>query len=311
MALTLFDQNKLTSDIESLHINDIMFVEKECVNDSWQKSIIQIKEQLLTHALTSACKLPQNNKYIKTIIEIVNKFPEVITFKKVRPVIPEFDEIMTEETDSKEILKFIRKVNYDFMGFSCNHKQFDKQFNKMDSLIAKIYESAEYKAFDDVITSYAQTVYTIQKCDSYGKTYADRTVIESYKYEAPKVIDIILKINARVIDANANVSHKCYKCCAAVRKYNYCVQEIIRMRDRHQREQELLSTKVAEDDFNFDAFMTKHYETTERIPLSHIKDAYKSCFGINAKLDELKSLLENTGRYKVTRCKNIYYANRL
>lgn len=311
MSLTLFEESKLSTVPQMLHPNDITVAKHECLTDSYQKSIIKIKEQLLNKTLNVKCTLPKNQKYIDDIIELTNKLPVLDGFKKVKPVIPIFDEIMIEEGDSHEIEKFIRKVNYDFIGFHCNHKQFDKQYNKMDAEIAKIVESNDYQAYDKIYSDYSSTIYTILKCDSYNKEYSERTVIESFKYETNKLIDIILLVNAKIITANANVSHECYKCKAAVRKYNYCVKEINRMRQNLKRKTELLADNKAEDDFSFDEFMNKNYENMDRIPLSHIKSAYKEAFNLNIKLADLQKLVEDTGRYKVTNCKHTLYANRL
>ena len=227
MTLKLFDQNKLATKPSSINLTDVSIGAGSCLTDSYQQKIAKLKEDVLIALARSDLEvtgtfdydltLDTNKAHVDKIKTILAKIPKLATFVKVKPVMPVFDEIMVEGSDTQEIKKFIRKANYDFLGFHCNHKMFDKQYDKLDSTVVSIYESSDYKEYDKIIESFASTLYSIISADKKGESifYGE---VDHHELDAKKMTDIILKLNGKIISANANVSPSCAKCEAAVRR---------------------------------------------------------------------------------------------
>ena len=125
MIVELYDQKKLSVLPSSVNINTVSIQAGKCLTDNYQKTMAELKEDVLTGNVYYELKVEKNLQYIEKINDILQILPKIVDFVKVKPVIPEFDEIEVLKTDSHEIKKFIRKANYDFLGFHCNHKDFD------------------------------------------------------------------------------------------------------------------------------------------------------------------------------------------
>ena len=313
MSVKLYDEKMLTVSSASVNINALSIQAGKYLTNDYQKTMAELKEDILTGNIHYELKNEKHKQYIDKINDILQKLPKIVDFVKVKPVIPEFDEIEVLKTDSNEIKKFIRKANYDFLGFHCNHKDFDKQYDKVDSEIVKIFESNEYKQYDVMIESFASTLYHIIKYDEVGK------VVEYYEVlrlegNVKKLVDAIIKINAKVISVNANVRPSCPKCHATVRKYNYVVKEVQRMREELYEQEEIdkeYEEKPAEEKFSMKKFMDDNFPTVDRFLLSDVKEKYKKTLGVNLTIVKMKELIEATNKFKVTNCKGKYYVSRL
>ena len=313
MTVQLYDEKKLTVSSEPVNINALSIKAGMCLTDTFQKTIAELKADVLTGNSYYELQLEKNKQYLDKINNILKKLPKIVDFVKEKPVIPEFDEIEVLKTDSNEIKKFIRKANYDFLGFHCNHKDFDKQYDKVDSEIAKLFESNEYKEYDKMIESFALVLHHIIKYDEMGKVLEHYEVLE-LESNAKKLVDLILKITAKVISVNANVRSSCPKCNATVRKYNYVLKEVQRMREELYEQEEIdkeYEEKPAEEKFSMKKFMDDNFPTVDRFLLSDVKDKYKKTFGINLTIAKLKELIEETNKFKITNCKGKHYVSRV
>lgn len=313
MTVESYDQKCVNVLSTAININALSTQAGKCLTNNYQKAIAELKEDVLTGHVYYELKNEKHNKYIEKINNILQKLPKIVDFVKVKPVIPEFDEIEVLKTDSHEIKKFIRKANYDFIGFHCNHKMIDKQYEKIDSEIGKLFESSEYKQYDSLIESFASTLYHIIKYDEVGKVVEHYEVLD-LENDAKKLVDLIVKINAKVIAANANVRHECPKCKATVRRYNYVLKEVKRMREELAEQEEIdkaYDEKPAEEKLSMKKFMEDNYPTIDRFLLSDVKEKYKKTVGINLTIAQLKEQIEATNKFKVTNCKRVYYVSRL
>jgi len=88
------------------------------------------------------------------------------------------------------------------------------------------------------------------------------------------------------------------------------------MREEHAEELEMAEQLraeeddvIAEDTYNINKFMMRHYPSMNRIPLRDICDKYKEVFNIKKTLKEMSEELTKYG-WRVTNSKNIFYANR-
>ena len=127
---------------------------------TFETEIQRIKQELLTSNLDCCAKDETNEEYLYEMQDITDHLPKLPEIQQQKLTIPEFDEIEVKPTDSVEIKKFIRKVNYEFLGFHCNHKVMD----------IDLYKSGEFKTYDNFVSLVAKCVWQIRDKDRRGKT---------------------------------------------------------------------------------------------------------------------------------------------
>ncbi|KAI5511567.1 organellar and viral DNA polymerase type B, partial [Trichomonas vaginalis G3] len=241
---------------------------------TFETEIQKIKQELLTSNLDCSAKDETNEHHLP-------KLPEI---QQQKLTIPEFDEIEVKPTDSVEIKKFIRKVNYEFLGFHCNHKVMDKDCDMVYKNVSDIYKSGEFKTYDNFVSLVAKCVWQIRDKDRRGKIWNEQ--IKPATFELKRAIDALVVLAGKVSEYNAKMNPQCSKCKAAMRRYNYSVKEIERMRNDYadlKKEAE----KPAENKMDMLAFLNKNYPTAEDFLLSDVKKKYKETFGIVKTFDVL------------------------
>ena len=196
--------------------------------------ISKVIEQIFSNDFNIDIHVMQNHKYLQQILKILSNIPQLQEINKHRVVIPDFEEIEVMKTDSAEIKKFIRKANYDFLGFHCNHKTIDKNYEKFDALIADIYSSPEFVEYRRIYREIGGFIHKITEFDKLGKDAqcdSDAHYVEDTEYNAKKLVELIIKINSKIISANSTLIKECSKCKATVKKYNYVIKDVQRMRE--------------------------------------------------------------------------------
>ncbi|EAX85411.1 hypothetical protein TVAG_156280 [Trichomonas vaginalis G3] len=263
---------------------------------TFETEIQKIKQELLQGDLDCTAKDETNEQYLYEMQDLVEHLPKLPEIQQQKLTIPEFDEIEVKATDSVEIKKFIRKVNYEFLGFHCNHKVMD------------IYESEEFKTYDNFVSLVAKCVWQIRDKDRRGKVWNGQ--IKPAAFELKKTIYALVVLAGQISMYNAKMNPQCSKCKAAMRKYNYSVKEIERMRNDYadlKKEAE----KPAEDKMDMLTFLNKNYPTADDFLLSDVKKKYKETFGIVKTFDLLREEIEATKLFKVMNHHNIYHVKRL
>ncbi|EAX82017.1 hypothetical protein TVAG_316590 [Trichomonas vaginalis G3] len=263
---------------------------------TFETEIQKIKQELLQGDLDCTAKDETNEQYLYEMEDLVEHLPKLPEIQQQKLTIPEFDEIEVKPTDSVEIKKFIRLVNYEFLGFHCNHKVID------------IYKSEEFKTYDNFVSLVAKCVWQIRDKDKRGKVWNEQ--IKPATFELKKTIYALVVLAGKVSMYNAKMNPQCSKCKAAMRKYNYSVKEIERMRNDYadlKKEAE----KPAEDKMDMLTFLNKIYPTADDFLLSDVKKKYKETFGIVKTFDVLKEEIEATKLFKVMNHHNIYHVKRL
>ncbi|EAX93326.1 hypothetical protein TVAG_181190, partial [Trichomonas vaginalis G3] len=196
---------------------------------TFETEIQKIKQELLTSNLDCSAKDEENEQYLYEMQDIIDHLPKLPEIQQQKLTIPEFDEIEVKPTDSVEIKKFIRKVNYEFLGFHCNHKVMDKDCDMVYKNISDIYKSGEFKTYDNFVSLVAKCVWQIRDKDRRGKVWNEQ--IRPTASDLKKTIDALVVLAGKVSMYNAKMNPQCSKCKAAMRKYNYSVKEIERMRN--------------------------------------------------------------------------------
>ncbi|EAX84238.1 hypothetical protein TVAG_086930 [Trichomonas vaginalis G3] len=263
---------------------------------TFETEIQKIKQELLQGDLDCTAKDETNEEYLYDMQDIIDHLPKLPEIQQQKLTIPEFDEIEVKPTDSVEIKKFIRKVNYEFLGFHCNHKVID------------IYKSEEFKTYDNFVSLVAKCVWQIRDKDRRGKVWNEQ--IKPAAFELKKTIYALVVLAGQISMYNAKMNPQCSKCKAAMRKYNYSVKEIERMRNDYadlKKEAE----KPAEDKMDMLTFLNKNYPTADDFLLSDVKKKYKETFGIVKTFDVLTEEIEATKLFRISRIHNVYHVKRL
>ncbi|EAX84749.1 hypothetical protein TVAG_471270 [Trichomonas vaginalis G3] len=269
---------------------------------TFETEIQKIKQELLQGDLDCSAKDETNEQYLYEMQDIIDHLPKLPEIQQQKLTIPEFDEIEVKPTDSVETKKFIRKANYEFLGFHCNHKDCDMVY------FIDIYKSGEFKTYDNFVSLVAKCVWQIRDKDRRGKVWNEQ--IKPATFELKKTIYALLVLAGKVSMYNAKMNPQCSKCKAAMRKYNYSVKEIERMR-KDYTDLKKEAEKPAEDKMDMLTFLNKNYPTANDFLLSDVKKKYKETFGIVKTFDILREEIEATKLFKVMNHHNIYHVKRL
>ena len=277
-------------------------------------------------------KLQKYSDLMDNVFNAFKSIPAINDLHSSKPSIPVFEEIKKERTDSVEIKKFIRKCNFEFIGYHCNHSTIDEKCDKIYKNITDIYKSPEYQVYKSFVSKCVSRVKAILHNDDEESYAPDEEVKEMMRcgcYTHPDIyemwmlrldpswiqeaIDAIIQLNGKIAECNSKSVKSCSKCEAIKRKYEYCVRELQDMREdlKEQMEaDEAFKDQPAENKFDINSFMTKNYPTIERFTLSDVQKKYKASFGLFVKQDELASMIESTGRFRISASKNVKYVNR-
>ncbi|EAX81201.1 hypothetical protein TVAG_298470 [Trichomonas vaginalis G3] len=275
---------------------------------TFETEIQKIKQELLTSNLDCSAKDETKEQYLYEMEDLIDHLPKLPEIQQQKLTIPEFDEIEVKATDSVEIKKFIRKVNYEFLGFHCNHKVMDKDCDMVYKNISDIYKSGEFKTYDNFVSLVAKRVWQIKDKDRRGKVWNEQ--IKPAAFELKKTIDALVVLAGFISMYNAKTMPQCSKCKAAIRKYNYSVKEIERMRNDYadlKKEAE----KPAEDKMDMLTFLNKNYPTAEDFLLSDVKKKYEETFGIVKTFDVLKEEIEATKLFRISNIHRTIHVKRL
>ena len=117
-----------------------------------------------------------------------------------------------------------------------------------------------------------------------------------------------------ISELNSKTNKRCNKCEAALRKYDYYLFEINRMReelDEQNRINDQYIAKPDENKYDIKEFMNKNYPTVDRFLLKDVQLKYKATFKMHLTFDQLKDQIEQTGMFKITNSHNIIYVSRV
>lgn len=280
---------------------------------SFEKEIELIKKQLLSSELELSTNITENSNYLVIIQDIVDSLPKLPDIKQQRLTIPEFDEIEVMKHDSAEVKKFIRKVNYEFLGYHCNHKVIDHDCDMIYKNTTDLIECKEFKEYNEFLTNMSHCVWNIRNRDQYKKVWKEVYLLPTGS-EVKKLIDNLIALSGKISAYNAKMNPTCSKCNAALRKYNYSVKEIQRMREEFDEQKEIdinYSDKPAETKYDMKTFLNENYPTIDEFPLSDVKDKYKKKFGIAKTFAVLSKEIEDTKLFKVSNIHRTYFVKRL
>lgn len=301
----------LATDIEE-SIHDIRIKQEY---STYKAEFLTVRKQILSKTFAYTCRVHSNQKFINEIINILRTLPPILNLTQTKPIIPIFHEILTKSTDSAEIKKFIRKANYDFIGYHCNHEHMNQQCDQIIKNTSDLHKHQDFVNYMDcmnTIISNAHRIIHADKLDIEFKWDEDYTL----QYcNFTKVSESIVHLNAKITEYNSKTNHECSKCESAQRKYNYVLREIAQMRGDHDdyiriRTETQNNPHGMVNHSEIVAFMNKHFSMMDSIPLKEVKQRWKLETGNTVNQSEFKLILENTGIFKIVNRGNIFHAVR-
>ena len=81
----------------------------------------RVRDMLFNDCFEYKAHYKELSELIDIRVNFFNELPKVPSFQYKKLERVSFDEIPVQDSDSNEIKKFLRKSNYDFIGFNCNH----------------------------------------------------------------------------------------------------------------------------------------------------------------------------------------------
>lgn len=286
------------------------------INDkySFEHEIQKIKSDLIKGELNTYAKIADNHEYLCLIQDIVDCLPSLPEIQQQKLHVPEFEEIEVLKSDTVEIKKFIRKMNLEFIGFYCNHKRNDQECDLVFKKVADIYESKEYSALVSFIENLSHCVWQIRHYDNINKKWNDDQLLPLAK-DIKNLVNDLTKLAGNISKYNASMNPDCSRCKAEVRKYNYVLKEVKRMREENEEvkrmREEIDNNKEVRTPQTIKEFIVERFNGIDRFKLSEVKESYKKLFNITKTYDELTKEIENIGGYKVTNCQRILYVSKL
>ncbi|KAK8837127.1 hypothetical protein M9Y10_037182 [Tritrichomonas musculus] len=298
-------------------------------NMSYERTKAAIKNDLLYNnydPIKYKLNIETNTNLIRDIFTIFQCMPKLNDITQTKPDVPIFEQIEELKTDSAEIKKFIRKVNYDMIGYHCNHNSINEKCDKVYSNVVNIYKSDEYQDYQSFINHALMIAISIINKDKDGKPYdvyprdpmlckepEDFSFGFIDKCRIKEVSNNILIINGMIANNNAQTNKSCSRCDAARRKYNYSLFQIDRMREELKEQQEIdqqYEETPDENKYDMKWFLQKNYPSIDRFLLKDVQTKYKATFKINLTYDELKKKIEETGMFTISNVHRTMYVNR-
>lgn len=321
-AITLAQDNSLTECSFSKEVS-------EFYNMNFEQKKMELKNDLLNDnydPVKYKLNVETNTNLIRDIFTIFHSLPKLNDITQSKPDVPIFEQIMELKTDSSEIKKFIRKVNYDMIGYHCNHNSINEKCDKIYGNVVDIYNSDEYLHYQSFISFALMTALSIIRKDKFGQPYnvypADALLCDNPddfsfgfidKCSVKEASENIIRLNGMIANNNAQTNKSCSKCDAARRKYNYSLFQIERMREEQREQQEIDKQYIEmpdENRYDMKEFLLKNYPSIDRFLLKDVQNKYKSTFKINLTFDELKRKIEETGLFTISNVHRTMYVNR-
>ena len=264
-----------------------------------------IRDALFSHTFSYEGKKPRVNEYIKQRVDYFNELPQVPTFQCKKLETFTFDKIEVHKDDTQEIKKFIRKANYDFIGYHCNHKVYDEQYEMSRVKFMKVIDSEAFQSYTGFIS---QIIYDIIKLIDYDND-PERDEINSnnchcFDFNFRNVKHDTIKLCAELMTINTKSCPKCAKCEAKRKLYDYVLREVERMRS------ELVEEVEDGEPSEITEFMDKYFGNIDRIELSTVVNQWKRYHGF-IKQDEIINMLIESSLYRITNSHNKKYVNKI
>ena len=284
--------------------------------NKFTRDVYTSTNELVNGDLDTTANVKRNHDLLCLIQDIVDGLPKLAEVKKQKLTVPVFDEIEVQDDDTQEIKKFIRKANYEFIGYYCNHKVSDEKCDKFASNALDVVSSEEFKRYEQLLDDLSATVSSIRHADQKANKAFEQVHMIPQTSRVEGVISDLLTLNKKIMEYNSTMNPSCSKCTAYERKYEYVLKEVARMREDEgiirQRKQQLESSQDQQQKpETISEFITKRFAGINKFKLTDVKESYKKLFNITKTLSVIKSEIEAMGGFKVSNVSGILWSTRL
>jgi hypothetical protein len=249
----------------------------------------QLKSGSIVEFVSSLNLSHINDKIIEGFQAIVNEIGILHVFtvpeKLIIPELPEIED--DDDDDTAEIEKYIRKINYKTQTFRCDHNKFDKNVDRFQAEVGKIYLSKEYKELEQTLNNLVDRLYrhVVKQADNYYD------VLGIYSETLKKAKLDTIAINNKLIELESQYkSIKCVKCDKINAEYEYSLKQINQTRSKLKKRS---NAGERVDLITFVNNILNEDDAGDRIPLTDIQNRYKTLTKINITQDEMKMKLQD------------------
>ena len=271
-----------------------------------------IQNDLIRSELNTYAKLEQNHDNLVIIQDIVDQLPHLPNIEQQKLTVPEFEEIEVLKTDTVEIKKFIRKMNLEFIGYYCNHKVSDEKCDMVFKNATDIYNSKEFIEYKKFLERLSRIVWSIRYEDDTGSVW-DEPVLP-LSSEVKRIIECLVILAGNISKFNARMNPECSRCKAEVRKYEYVLREVQRMRDDEheakQRREEIANNQVVQKPLTIPEFIREKFDGIDRFKVSEVKESYKKLYNITKTITDINKDIEQMDDYKVSNVSRTFWCSR-
>jgi hypothetical protein len=307
---------------QNIDVYDRRLFEIVCENDMIRDKIMLLKKNRMNEFIENNIEKKKKNRELiaklKNIQTLYSSLPPIEDFAPVEEIKRvEIPKIRIEQTDSKEIKKYIKRINEKTQTFACDHKRINMKCKTLKAKFGDIFNSDEYKDLQKIDEIFSSMIYfLIQYPDKVidEASFDDRELYHEmsdrmielfkkhnkqlerscnidYPLEYAKYKQYLFEIarryriefNEQIIELNANNDESvCLTCQTYVNRYNYAIQEI-------KEEREALNTKIKniKHDDDDDVEIEDEPQTLSEF----IEENYKNVGGINGEL--LRPILDS------------------
>lgn len=242
----------------------------------------------------------------------MRQLPPLIDFVQVKPILSTFDEIPELPSDSAPIRKFIRKANWDFIGYHCDHRIMNQQCDHVIKNISDLHKHEDFETYTTFIRSTAIYISDVIDLDRTDERYDESC--SSYSdypatYTVSKVVAALLHLNAKITEYNSKTTCNCSRCESTSRKYEYALKIINNMRSEYASS---MPTSIDPSSHPLLPFMDRVFGSrTDKFKLSEAVTLYKTETGITINQSEFELILVSSGVWKVTNSHNVKWVRHL
>ena len=277
----------------------------------------RIRDMLFNGCFEYKAHYKEISELIDIRVNFFNEIPKVpsFQFKKLERV--SFDEIPVKDSDSNEIKKFLRKSNYDFIGFHCNHNVYDEQYELMRSKFMKLIDSESFQSYSAFISSVINDIVKLIQLDitSHNESLKAKFVVNKILTVGLSAFESNFKIAkantirlcSELLEINSKSHPSCSKCESKKRLYQYVLKEVERMRGERKSQQ--IESEEATCDIT--SFMNRQFKNVDEVKICDIIKLWKCCYNISINKDELVERIKDTMQWRIVSHSRQLIAKRL
>ena len=279
---------------------------------------------LFNHVVPITLTNQDNQQYLDKIMKNVELIPQLnLPMMDLNTDVFTAEPIKTKKDDTKEIKAEIRKINKKCACHTCDHTRLDKLKIQYVADVRKLRESENLNK----VNRYFESLAKVCHCLVWIET--DEEMIRKHKTFADKCGDKVDWINDKEYLKNAQqaaerfndealafqakyLATHCPKCEKLQKEYEFELKQIEEMREEVEAEREEEIKRIQEEIDNppINDFMDKYFKSKDRIKVSDITKLWKAVNRTMIKQDEISSMLEETGKWKITNVHHVIYATK-